>query len=70
MKLREYFNRGSQMIANTGWFYGLIFAIAGVVSLNPLIFLFGVCLMIADKIIERNDRKWKERQRAKAESKS
>jgi hypothetical protein len=29
MKLQEYFDRGSQMTANTGWFYGLIFTIAG-----------------------------------------
>jgi uncharacterized membrane protein (UPF0136 family) len=70
MKLLEYFDRGSQMTANTGWFYGLIIAIAGVLMLNIWVFLFGAFLMIAGKIIERNNRKWRERQQQKAQSKS
>ena len=61
MKLQEYFDRGSQMTANTGWFYGLIFTVAGVLLLNIWVFLFGALLMIAGKIMERNNRKWKDR---------
>ena len=61
MKLREYFDRSSQMTANTGWFYGLIFTVAGVLLLNIWVFLFGAFLMISGKITERNIRKWKDR---------
>jgi hypothetical protein len=70
MKLKEYLDRSSRTTANTGWFYGVIFTIAGVVLLKIWVFLFGAFLMIAGKIIERNNRKWKERQSQKAQSKS
>ena len=64
-RLKEWLIRDRQITINTGWFCGVLFAMAGVVTLNIWAILLGCFFMFCAKMLTDRHARWAKAEAAK-----